>query len=592
MMRAPRFISIGLLATLFSGVLILGSSTTATAGVPTCFGSPATPGHLGTPGDDEIDGTSGNDVLIGLGGKDVIDGKGGSDIICGGEDANSPDGADTIHGGAGFETIVGGGGNDKLFGDADRDNMFGSAGNDLINGGGNAPGVGDDANFWFASNPIVANLANGTATGEGNDELVGIEGLGGSGQNDKLTGNNEQNSMDGGIYPSGNDVLNGAGGNDTLSLNFEGFVGYTGSIFVNLEAGTSNAPGSEDTLKGLEYVVGSSYNDYITGTDGVNALFGADGNDTIFGRGGDDAIVGFQGDDLLFGGVGIADFVSYSDQPTMTVNIDLLDGTATRADGNDILEGVEMVEGSDEGDQITGDHGPNFFFMDEGDDDIDGKGGSDLIFFLGATGPVVADLGLGQATGMALTYDEIDNVEHMVGGSYADNLTGNDARNFINGSGGVDWVKGVEGDDYLAGGEKNDILEGGDGNRDLVDFFQSKNPVNANLQSGEATGEGNDDLIDVEGLSGSGKGDTLRGNGADNFLYGMNGVDDLFGLGGDDDLDGGKKTDSLSGGPNSDECFTKPEATGCESFKKPGEHPLTEVGRRYKRALASARRYK
>lgn len=572
-------------------------SGTATAGVPTCQGSPATaPGHLGDNGNNTIVGTPGPDVLIGQGGNDTIKGKGGADIICGEFDFSTANGKDTLRGGPGLDTLLGNNSADKLYGDADPDDLFGGAGNDLLDGGTDPSGVsGDEVNYIFAdaTTPITGNLLTGKAIGEGKDTLVNIEGFTGGAANDTFIGNNKSNNFAGGAEflsgTTGNDTFVGKGGMDTLSFSFA-----TGSNFISLEGGSSVGDGN-DSFSSIESVIGSPDDDEIVGSSKPNVLFGSEGHDTIWGRGGDDILIGFGGFDSLFGGEGVADFASYSDtnlsNTVLPVTIDLLDGVAQRSDGDDLIEGIEMIEGSAADDTIIGDHGPNFIYADQGDDEIDGNGGSDLIFFLGATGGVTVDLGLGLATGMAPNFDDLEDIEHVVGSNYADNITGNSKRNFLNGSVGTDWVKGVDGDDYLAGGENNDQIEGGDGN-DIMDYFQSNKSVDANLTTGTSTGEGTDTLMDVESLSGTSKGDKLRGNGLANFLYGQNGKDKLFGLGGADRLDGGKAKDSLSGGPAKDTCFTKPEAKGCESFKKPGEHPLTEVGRRYKRALASARRYK
>jgi Ca2+-binding RTX toxin-like protein len=368
-------------------------------------------------------------------------------------------------------------------------------------------------------------------------------------------------------------------------------------MFVNLQGGTSIGDGV-DEIDSFENVIGSSYNDYITGTDGVNALFGNEGHDTLFARSGDDIMIGFSGQDSMFGGVGTADFVSYSDGNLagLSVLIDLGAGVANRSDGNDTLDGVEMVEGSSENDSVYGDNGPNFFYSDEGDDFINGRGGSDLVFFLGAgPGGVEADLSEGTATGMNDSGpDVLNNIEHLVGSSYVDELIGDNNRNFLNGSNGVDHVVGAGNNDYISGGTGGDILEGGPGNQDMVDFFQSKNSVNLDLGTSPATatGEGNDDLFDIEAASGSKKADHFEGNSAANFFYGQKGADNLLGFGGGDHLDGGPKTDTLVGGPANDECFKKSESSSCEDFSQPDEHPLSSYSRRYKKAVAAARRYK
>lgn len=78
------------------------------------------------------------------------------------------------------------------------DRMNGGPGDDDISGGGfgclrrlndvcGNDRYGDEADFSTSTIAISANLENGTATGDGNDVLVGIENLTGSVQDDSLT---------------------------------------------------------------------------------------------------------------------------------------------------------------------------------------------------------------------------------------------------------------------------------------------------------------------------------------------------------------------------------------------------------------------
>ncbi|MDQ4144340.1 MAG: hypothetical protein M3198_11470 [Actinomycetota bacterium] len=588
-----RLIALTLTTALAAPATYLSAPPAAAGVVPSCFGSsettepPTTNVLVGTEGPDKLEGTPGRDAIIGMGGADKIFGRGGNDVLCGSSDQDQADGADTIRAGAGFDFVIGGKGDDRLFGEGDRDNIFGTAGDDLIDGGSDG-GIGDDANYWYFTDTrdVQANLATGKAIGQGTDTLVNIEGLGGSPKNDVLVGNNGANSFD---AMGGNDKIKAGGGTDTLGMTFA-----ESDTFINITGGTSiGASEGSDSFTGIENVIGSSHNDYVTGDGKANGLFGSQGEDTLYGRGGDDVMIGFAGYDSIFGGAGSADFVSYSDRPDLSVDLNLLSGNVTRDDGNDTLEGVEMVEGSAQADQITGDNGPNFFYADEGNDLIQGNGGSDLVFFLGA-GPqgVEVDLSTNEARGMAPNLDELYGIENLVGSGYADKLVGDGGRNFLNGSDGEDYVEGAGGDDYLAGGTGDDFIGGGEGSNDLVDFFQSSKAVSASLSKDKANGEGSDVFEAIESLSGSGKGDTLEGSSAANSLYGQRGIDKLLGLGGKDRLDGGPKTDTLNGGPSADECHTKDEASACEKFSRPAEHPLTEVGRRYKKALAAARRYK
>ena len=139
----------------------------------------------GTAGNDVLMGTPGPDVIKGLAGDDTIDGGGGRDILCGEE------------------------GNDVLVGGDDGDSLDGGLGDDRLDGG---PGL-DLAFFRWSTAPVTANLVTNSATGEGTDTFVALEGLSGSRFNDVLSGDDGDNILDG---VGGNDVLLGQGGIDAL----------------------------------------------------------------------------------------------------------------------------------------------------------------------------------------------------------------------------------------------------------------------------------------------------------------------------------------------------------------------------------------
>src|SRR4051794_5030958 len=104
----------------------------------------------GTTGNDTLlPGTGGDDSISGLEGNDFLDGQGGND------------------------TLLGGDGNDQL---------RPGAGNDSVDGG-----LGFDwAYYDLSAGPVLVNLGTGSATGEGTDTLVSIEGVFGSAFNDTL----------------------------------------------------------------------------------------------------------------------------------------------------------------------------------------------------------------------------------------------------------------------------------------------------------------------------------------------------------------------------------------------------------------------
>jgi Ca2+-binding RTX toxin-like protein len=141
-----------------------------------------------------IRGTPGNDELVGTDGVDVLCGFGGEDLLVGGLD------------------------NDVLLGGKGTDKLRGSPGNDLFDGG---PGS-DLADFSFSKKRVTVNLGKGTASGEGTDELMGVEDAFGSRYNDKLVGSAGANSLwgfdgvDNLFGLAGDDYLDGGDGNDNL----------------------------------------------------------------------------------------------------------------------------------------------------------------------------------------------------------------------------------------------------------------------------------------------------------------------------------------------------------------------------------------
>jgi Ca2+-binding RTX toxin-like protein len=231
----------------------------------------------GTPGPDVIVGLGGNDTMIGLGGSDVLCGGSGLDTLEGGNDGDLLEGGadrDTLRGGQGVDTatyrrnpqgvvvdLIGGTADndvlsevenaigtpyaDRLHGDGwhnkfvgldGSDDMFGHGGDDelvdggtstsatnlLLGGAGNdtyTGGPAQDVVSWgfFGGPAIQVDLGAGTAFGEGNDVLSGIDVVFGSDQVDVLTGDGRANTLNGN---GGGDLIVGAAGDDTLNGGF------------------------------------------------------------------------------------------------------------------------------------------------------------------------------------------------------------------------------------------------------------------------------------------------------------------------------------------------------------------------------------
>ncbi|VTU31901.1 calcium-binding protein [Variovorax sp. RA8] len=93
---------------------------------------------------------------------------------------------------------------------------------------------------------------------------------------------------------AGDNVLDGLGGNDWVSY------AYAGSA-VNVSLATTGAQATggsgTDTLRNVEYLFGSNYNDILTGSSRADVLSGGLGNDTLDGAAGADTLNGGAGHD-------------------------------------------------------------------------------------------------------------------------------------------------------------------------------------------------------------------------------------------------------------------------------------------------------
>jgi Ca2+-binding RTX toxin-like protein len=323
----------------------------------------------------------------------------------------------------------------------------------------------------------------------------------------------------------------------------------------NFTKGTKKADVIVGT-SGDETILGGGGNDRICGGAGVDALFGQGGVDIIAGEEDGDQLSGGAGNDVLDGGTDAAglsgDYVNYFPSKA-AVTVNLSSGTAT-GEGTDKLKRIENVFGSNFADLIGGSDATNLIqplggndvvhsgagldiIFDgtggetpavDGDDQLDGGDGPDAVHYGSSPAAMTVHLGNGTATGDGT--DQLTGLEGAFGSNFDDSLTGDGARNL------------------LLGGLGNDRLDGGPAN-DAIGFWFSSLPINADLGTGTATGEGNDTLVNAEGLLGSVlNDDTLRGNESNNLLDGDGGNDKLFGLGGDDWITGGAGNDTIDGG--------------------------------------------
>jgi Ca2+-binding RTX toxin-like protein len=386
-------------------------------------------------GNDTINGGDGNDALFGQGGNDTINGGLGNDFIDGGT------GTDTISGGDGDDTIYGG--PDNSFDDHTSNTVHGDAGNDTIYSTGDGSYYGDEGNdtiiagLTYGSTEVldggngvdtldtrsytgdyVINLVTGATnysgesfvnfenviTGAGADNITGTSGdnsiwtnagadtlnggdgndyLNGGADSDTLLGGNGVDVLDGG---AGNDTLNGGAGTDTAS-----FASATAFVVVTLatQGVAQNTRQGMDTLIGIERLIGSDFNDQLTGGSGNDRLegglgndflVGGSGNDTFFGGDGDDRMDGGAGDDILNGNTGRDTAIYSSATSGVIVNLGITTAQNTVGAGNDTLNSIERLMGSNFGDTLTGNTSNNVIYGQDGNDTVSGDAGSDVLY--------------------------------------------------------------------------------------------------------------------------------------------------------------------------------------------------------------------
>jgi Ca2+-binding RTX toxin-like protein len=277
------------------------------------------------------------DVLISI---ENLIGSGQGDALIGNSMNNEiqgRNGADEIYGLGGLDTLLGGDGNDQISGHEGNDTIDGGFGDDTLGGDEDTDTVSfeswDPAPFTVPPlESIRIALGEGTVLGSAvrsavisfpgpfevveTDTLSGFENVRGSNRPETIVGNSGGNTLGG---RGGTDVLEGRGGSDTLDggagSDTASYENHADIVTVILGDGAAAGSATEfgvragdrivlstDTLRNIENVRGSAFNDTITGNGEANRLEGRGGGDTLRGNGGLDTLVGGAGDDILFGG--------------------------------------------------------------------------------------------------------------------------------------------------------------------------------------------------------------------------------------------------------------------------------------------------
>lgn len=346
---------------------------------------------------------------------------------------------------------------------------------------------------------------------------------------------------------TGNDIIRGGisafgeDGDDQIWANTAS--GGAGNDMVQLLDDRNEASLSGDG--GDDELLGGQANDILIGGLGADMLHGGAGDDILYSaeRDGTDAQVdhlfGGEGSDIIYMGVGdVADGGAGQDRIDIdlrAMNQGVTIDFAAAIDGDIGIGIVRNFENL----RITGSDHADVFRVGDFSANISAGDGDDLVAATGA-GRLNFNGGAGQ--------------DRLEGGSGDDGLSGDAGDDWLIGGMGADQLRGGDGDDLIEGGGGDDLIDGGAG-VDTVSYANAPGAVVVNLSVNgyNATGiDGQDRIVNVENVIGSGFDDVIIGGSAANRLEGGDGNDRLEGRGGTDILIGGAGADVMIGGGNAD----------------------------------------
>jgi Ca2+-binding RTX toxin-like protein len=190
----------------------------------------------------------------------------------------------------------------------------------------------------------------------------------------------------------GDDLLDGGGDNDTISLGRgdDNVIGGTGADTVILDSGDDTVrlddiandgpPGEAKNIHSdVEVIDGGGGSDNLFGNGAANTLLGGSGNDLIDGGAGPDVLEGGSGADELNGGPDV-DRVVYPDSAGQTITLDDVRNDGAPGELDNVHSDIEDVAAGPGNDNVVGSEIANVLDGGDGDDRLEGRGAVDTFF--------------------------------------------------------------------------------------------------------------------------------------------------------------------------------------------------------------------
>jgi len=443
---------------------------------------------------------------------------------------------DRITGGSAADVINSGAGNDKIFGFAGNDYVNGGTGVDTLIITATSPFLNAAMDYQLVDVEII--IAENATSGVIIDLSKQPEGFAitGSIYSDTLIGGQGSDKF---YASTGVDVIDGGAGDDVLFLTRD-LGNITNAQLVNIETVSAieaqngisiNLNAQNERLK----VNGSAYADILTG--GI-------GYDVINAGGGDDTINGFVGLDTIDGGAGLDILILTASSASLNTATDNQFNNVEAISAALALTGVNInlasqtegfqITGSKSSDTLKGGSGDDIIFSTLGIDYIDGGKGFDTLMLKnsnaninGASDAQIENVDAVSAadaiTGVSIILNNQTEAFFIIGGKFADILTGTAQPDTFVGFLGSDTINGGAGLDVISIAATSSDLNAATNlqitNIEKVSAVSASGPVKIDLskqlEAFQILGSAFNDTL----TGGLGSDRITGGDGADHFIF-------------------------------------------------------------------------